>query len=228
MTFSARTPTTSWTSGEVRRTSPLQDLMSSAGRYDMYLNARDPLPIYFNPFIMFKDTPLKYAPDPLPPKIVTSSGTSTTALICCISSSPFPTLSKDWVASASSYAAATANFYTLVRVLYIQPSHPIVVVNNSADQGPRPHPHSRHVRGIPFGHEPVRHRPFLQCKPVTLFAGTPGSSLPPACPPLGLTPFKYPLPTPATSSSSAAAASTKCTCLTPVAGRCRCLRSTAK
>ena len=30
------------------------------------------------------------------------------------------------------------------------------------------------------------------------------------------------------SSSSAAAASTKCTCLTPVAGRCLCLRSIAK
>jgi hypothetical protein len=66
----------------------------------MYLNARDPLPINFNPFIMFRDTPLKYYP---------------------VSSSHFfifprvSLYSKDWVACASSYAVATTQFYTLVR-----------------------------------------------------------------------------------------------------------------
>jgi hypothetical protein len=70
-------------------------------RYDMYLNARDPLPINYNPFIMFKDTPLKYVRN----SILSPSSSSLSP-----SSS-----SKDWVACASSYAAATAHFYTLVR-----------------------------------------------------------------------------------------------------------------
>jgi hypothetical protein len=71
----------------------------------MYLNARDPLPINFNPFIMFKDTAIKSVPLPL---------------LCFFPSHPPllpPSRSKDWVACASSYAVATTQFYTLVRSL---------------------------------------------------------------------------------------------------------------